>query len=371
MAYYAGGIYNTYIISNTCLLLFLLTVDVVVPLSMQMPPPPQSYAKSIDVDNDIILQSKCRCRKVIIDISLPSNPNNNLTYAKVWNCHCVNCRKYHMTAYASYLQVKRSQVIMRRGHDVIGKFTSSCKAIEGTDNDIERWYCTKCSGKLLSAVGTSNENDNCWVNMGPLKDESIPQLHAKRWAQQLKQIENNIQSQSTTDNNTCRWINALPNRTRIKSNKYDAPPTRTKWSGGCSCGVNRYEIDVSRLTQLQHCYCNICRELSGGPFMTWLPIDKDNFEWKQSSSETLSLVRTTPFGRRHICQICRGVLTIVYDSQPDLIWPCAGGLDDACLPDNSEEMGGFLNRVCHICCRDKPPWLQLPNDGMERLDDAC
>jgi len=36
-----------------------------------------------------------------------------------------------MTAYASYLQVKRSQVIVRRGHDVIGKFTSSCKAIEG------------------------------------------------------------------------------------------------------------------------------------------------------------------------------------------------------------------------------------------------
>ena len=206
--------------------------------------------------------------------------------------------------------------------------------------------------------------------MGPINDESIPQLHAKRWAQQLKQIENNIQSQSTTDNNTCRWINALPDRTRIKSSKYDAPPTRTKWSGGCSCGVNRYEIDVSRLTQLQHCYCYICRELSGGPFMTWLPIDKDNFVWKQSSSETLSLVRTTPFGRRHICKICRGVLTIVYDSQPDLIWPCAGGLDDACLPDN-KEMGGFLNRVCHICCRDKPPWLQLPNDGMERLDDAC
>ena len=130
MAYYAGGIYNTYIIiSNTCLLLFLLTVDVALPLSMQMPP--ESYAKSIDVDDGIILQSKCLCRQVIIDISLPSNQNNNLTYAKVWNCHCVNCRKYHMTAYASYLQVKRSQVIVRRGHDVIGKFTSSCKAIEG------------------------------------------------------------------------------------------------------------------------------------------------------------------------------------------------------------------------------------------------
>ena len=166
---------------------------------MHIPPlPPQSSSESIDVDDDNnILQSKCRCRQVIIDVSLPSNANNNLTNAKVWNCHCVNCRKYHMTAYASYLQVNRSQIIIRQGHDAIGKFTSSCKAMESLDdNDIERWYCTNCSGKLLSAVGT-----NCWVNMGPLKDESIPQTHAKRWAKQLKQIENNIQSQQSADNN--------------------------------------------------------------------------------------------------------------------------------------------------------------------------
>jgi len=146
-------------------------------------------------------------------------------------------------------------------------------------------------------------------------------------------------------------------------------PDAKMWSGSCECGACKYEITLKRLTQLQHCYCNLCRKLSGSPYSTWLPVDKEHFQWKQSDAVTL--VRTTPVGQRHICSKCHGVLTIVYDEQPDLIWPCAGGLDDATLPDSSGEMGTLLSRVCHICCRHLPPWIDLPEDDTEKLPDAC
>ena len=46
------------------------------------------------------------------------------------------------------------------------------------------------------------------------------------------------------------------------------------------------------------------------------------FEWLRK--DTLELVRTTSHGQRHECSRCGGVLTIVYDSQPNTIWPVAG-----------------------------------------------
>jgi len=321
-------------------------------------PSPLSRHFSVD-GNDIILQYTCNCGKVIIDISLPASTN---LQKNVWNCHCETCRRYHTAAYASYINVSEDQINIHQGQKDIGKFVSSCQSIEGAaDDNIERWYCTKCSSKLLS----KDKYNNCyWVNLGSIKEDTIPKSNANRWKEQLQQIENNIRTDSS-----CKWLNALPDNT-VTTSKRDKPPEETRWTGGCICGKCQYEISITRLTQLQHCYCNLCRQL-GGSFMTWFPIDKNNFAWKQQSTEAVNLVRTTPFGSRHICKHCRGVMTIVYDSQPDLIWPCAGSLDDVSLPKSTEETGSYLNRVCHICCRDKPSWLQLPDDGMERLDNAC
>ena len=64
-------------------------------------------------------------------------------------------------------------------------------------------------------------------------------------------------------------------------------------------------------------------------------------------------------------------MTIVYDEDPGITWPAAGGLDDASLPATREEMSPYLERVCHICCVWKPSWYSIPNDGLERIDYAC
>ena len=68
-----------------------------------------------------------------------------------------------------------------------------------------------------------------------------------------------------------------------------------------------------------------------------------------------------------MCKRCGTTLTIVYDSQPDCIWPVAGVLDDESLP---ADIPAALCRTIHICCVYMQPWFELPDDGMPRLKYA-
>lgn len=297
-----------------------------------------------------VLQSTCHCRRVVINTTLSRDNADDAL-----KCQCCHCRRHHTSAFVCFIRASKSRVSVYQGSESIVKVASSCKR----EGNVARWCCSSCSSKLL----TECDGGSYLVNLGPMIEDTIPQQIAAKWRGQfIKEEDVALAADETT------WYNSFPERGKNK-NKLDKPPTDTCWTGSCSCGTSSYEIDVRRVTQLQHCYCHLCRELSGSAFMTWCPIDKSCFRWVGSGS--IQLVRTTDFGRRHICSKCRGVLTIVYDSQPGLIWPCAGSLDDDSLPATKEEMGKYLSRVCHICCRHSPTWLRLPDDGMERLEDAC
>ena len=318
------------------------------------------------MSSNSIIQSQCNCGKVTLDITLQLSIASSSCDEGVFNCHCSSCRKYHTAAYTSFLRVTKDQISIRSGHDAIGKFT--CQTVEKESNGcyddhdkLERWYCTKCSSKLVSVEKKCSDTDHYLVNLGPLNEDTIPCILLTKWKEQLK--TNNVHAEEMSS-----WNKALPNYTT------PAPPIATPppiWIGSCACGSCRYQIAITRAAQLQHCYCHLCRELSGGAFATWIPIYRRDFEWKNTNNNTaLDIVRTTEHGKRHICKLCRGVLTIVYDFQPDLIWPCVGSLDDESLPPDSQSMSKYLKRVCHICCRHAPLWMDLPDDEMERLDDA-
>jgi hypothetical protein len=268
---------------------------------------------------------------------------------------------------------------------MIGKFSSQCDEL----GPVERWFCMDCSSKILSIPLPFNPDKDssttdskkqqkeetaipkCLVNLGPVVEEEIPPAKTSLWKEQLEQIENNLH----LDKANGVWVRARP---EYDLDLFDSSLT---WSGGCSCGACRYEFALNHPTELQHCYCHLCRTLSGSPFMTWIPVEKKDFRWKTtkmeneegklSSPSSLEIVRTTPFGRRHICRNCKSVMTIVYDEQPDHIWPCAGSLDDSSLPKDTTEMGKYLSRVCHICCRYHPTWLKVRDDGLERIEEAC
>ena len=96
-----------------------------------------------------------------------------------------------------------------------------------------------------------------------------------------------------------------------------------------------------------------------------MPVRDSTFLWRSDS--TLELVRTTPHGSRHMCTRCGTTLTIVYDAQPDCVWPVAGVLDDDSLP---ADLPRALGRTIHICCSMMQAWYELPDDGLPRLKYA-
>lgn len=65
-----------------------------------------------------------------------------------------------------------------------------------------------------------------------------------------------------------------------------------------------------------------------------------------------------------MCGKCGSTLTIVYDSQPDCLWPVAGVLDDDSIP---TDVSAALSRSIHICCGMMQDWYELPDDDLPRL----
>ena len=334
---------------------------------------------------NITLRSKCACGYVQIEIS-----NVSPTAQSAVSCHCRKCRKYHISAFTNYLIVDESQISFGKGKiqgdlesninndGPIGIYKDSCDEV----GEVERLFCRRCLGKILTRQSQSStqeadsdqanevEDKLIFVNMGALDDDTISEEFSEAWK------SNTVPWQVQQ---ACTWVSATPSlglsRGRMPRKH------QTMVTGGCSCGAYQYEFPVqyeSTILELQHCYCNLCRRLSGSPFSTWVPIGRDELEWKHSAvttseatrshSRSPPMIRTTPFGRRHVCPTCAGVLTIVYDSQPDLVWPAAGGFDDLNVP---TELENLLGRVVHICCRWKQSWYDIPMDDMERLDNAC
>lgn len=196
--------------------------------------------------------------------------------------------------------------------------------------------------------------------MGGLVDQTIPKHLQKTWSSQQEE-KGRIQWQPSY---LASWTNAKP-LTRRQRRSGSMPPLLTKGpTGSCACGKHQYSLRHAP-TELQHCYCRLCRQFSGSAFQTWIPVDNQDIVWNTAPPP---LQRTTNHGQRHICTTCGGVLTIVYDEQPDCTWPAAGGLDDDNLP---KDVTPYLERVCHICCTWKQDWYTIPKDGLERIQYAC
>ena len=263
------------------------------------------------------------------------------------------------------------------------------------------------------------------LNLGPLDEgqatsttttRQLFTLLSKKWQQPSAITQWHMQSRA-------HWlIQARPMQRRGRNNKRQNQDLTVPLilTGSCACGQCRYQIRLPYMaTEFQHCYCRLCRQFSGSAFQTWMPVERSDFQWMpsrlrrppwsnkaspqtetQGSSFEPPLIRTTPHGRRHVCPTCHGVLTIVYDDQPDVVWPAAGGLDDeyddpslghgydkrnteattnltaTATAETNQPIGGnptmiHLYRVCHICCAYCPPWYQLPKDGLKRISEAC
>jgi hypothetical protein len=330
------------------------------------------------------LKSKCHCGKTQLSIRLPDDMADSFsghattTHAHFMiDCHCRSCRRYHAAALVSYLMVPASHVTVTDTQQSlndapsIATYRDICMEV----GIVERLYCQHCCTKMATRPKAGARYlDQILVNWGSIQDSSIPKnmgsLFRQQHQQQSTTSPSRVQRTQWQLDDRAVWEQATPAETTPSEN--DSVPHL--FSGGCACGAARYRFTVPHddsttlpQTELQHCYCRLCRRLSGSPFQTWMPVTTADWTWLGPPAP---LVRTTPHGQRHMCRQCGSVVTIVYDEQPDCTWPAVGSVDATSWPASTDAMNRHLYRVCHICCRYKPVWYPLPEDGMERIPEA-
>jgi len=337
-------------------------------------PPNEAAQVKSPLRGPLIVSSRCSCGSSRVDFRYYlQNAVNDHNPSNIVDCHCPSCRRFHATAFVRYIKVPENDASVTG--DSIVRFRDTCMEV----GDVLRTYCRRCSTKLLTIVVNRRDDDNTvLINMGPIDDKTIPEDVAKQW-ETITPIQWRMNMQVS-------WLDAVvPDNTRHNQQ----PPRPVTVSGGCTCGAYQYEFELQNNFELQHCYCSLCRQLSGGAFMTWVPIQStsQHFQWllegtvtkpdsnkvRARSEGEAPLVRYTDIGQRHVCNKCGGVLSIWYDFDAQssdgatTIWLSAGSFDSIRLPFNIEP---YLERVVHICCNYKPAWYTIPEDGVQRLGEA-
>jgi len=261
-------------------------------------------------------------------------------------CFCRGCRRFHTSAFAALLPFELPDGPSDwtlGGHARL--YRDTCAEL----GEVDRVVCVDCSTKLATLPAArpqgSHRRMRPLLALGAVQDESIPESWALHWQEEFE---------SWGRSEAPPWWGAEPM-------SRDGPARSREVRGGCACGACQFAA-AALPGEAQHCYCSLCRRLSGSACMTWLPCSNTGFRW--TKREALRLVRTTKHGQRHICSRCAGVLTIIYDAQPDHTWPVAGALDDASMP---VSQAGQWYRVIHICCSMMQPWYRLPADRLPRL----
>ena len=364
-----------------------------------------------DLDPNTTIVARCQCRKAQLNIPLHGvlPLKHKDSYRAAVDCHCPACRKYHVSAFASYLLAR--QVDIEGDDHTSDSQTPTNNANIQTYRDacvelgpVLRLQCQSCRTKLATRpLRVDGRHGHQWlVNLGSVDDRTIPRpltkfLRAERrpWQWDRRAVWYQAAALADDDDEEAHnedYYSLQRDKHDSKNNALTKPQSANTdrcITGSCACGQSKYRIhwapesatddhrSLLPTSEIQHCYCRLCRRLSGGPFQTWVPFAKEDFEWVTTGSDNDDNTAKPPpqqqyvsFGKRHVCGNCGGVLTIVYRGQEDMIWPAAGGFDDDSLPFTTEEMSQHLHTVMHISCRYKQSWYTLPKDGNPRIQEA-
>lgn len=283
------------------------------------------------------LQLRCHCGTCTPEVVLEAGSSSR-------RCNCKPCQRFHTSAFATFVSVPIGTLTKLPEEDV-KSFPDLCQH----SGRVDRLMCRWCYSKLATVPAEGPEVGRVLVALGTVEDASIPVSLACLWQTDFEDV-------CVVDR--APWWDARPAPRR---SDLQGKPRGQEVRGGCACGSCEFK-GLLLPGEAQHCYCNLCRRLSGAVAMAWIPCSRDDFTWTRT--KTLCLFRTTDYSSRHTCTHCGGVLTILYDSQPDCIWPVAGALSPESLPECA------WYRVAHICCAWMPPWYQLPLDGLQRLKFA-
>mmetsp|Transcript_29392 Transcript_29392/g.72555 ORF Transcript_29392/g.72555 Transcript_29392/m.72555 type:complete len:309 (+) Transcript_29392:66-992(+) len=298
------------------------------------------------------VSGSCLCGRSTYRLKLPGLCEDQAPPVHVSFCHCEDCRKQSGAPFSPYIQTDGAEVTW--GGQGLKRVPAKCAGRPG--QALERLLCAAC----LSMMALAPEAGPLELSAGCLDDGDYSDDRAGR-APDEGVLPSSVRfelSERCVDQRA-RWHHRA--RPQIKKGW---GRTERRVLGSCACGGCRFEIDMPG--EIQHCYCRMCRQLSGGALMTWAPARTSRMRWL--SDDGLKLRRTSAAASRHGCVKCGTTLSIVYDWQDGTIWPSVGAFDESTLADDP---GEDLYRIAHICVKSRPPWYELPEDGLERIDYAC
>jgi hypothetical protein len=134
--------------------------------------------------------------------------------------------------------------------------------------------------------------------------------------------------------------------------------TAVSYSGGCFCGVVRYQVSGSA-TELCFCHCTSCRRASGAALVAWGTFSAERFV---VTGGNLLEVVSSPGVKRGHCAACGTSITYRHEKRRGEIDVTLSTFDDA----------ASLRPDAHIWVQDKLPWVHisdgLPQYEAERID---
>lgn len=127
-------------------------------------------------------------------------------------------------------------------------------------------------------------------------------------------------------------------------------------SGSCHCGKVVFEINGS-LSDVNYCYCETCRKLSGGAYSVVTRVSSDKFNVIRGN-ELLHTYESSPGKERYYCNVCCSPIYVTVKSQPEFVRIRLGVLD----------FEPKVNIVGHIWVSEKPKWYSI-NDLLPQYQE--
>ena len=124
-------------------------------------------------------------------------------------------------------------------------------------------------------------------------------------------------------------------------------------TGGCQCGKIRYRARAGDSKTVTHCYCRMCRKLTGGTFVSYAECPGDNFAYTKGKPRYF---KSSDFGEREFCGSCGCHITFRYHGEREeitsSIWITVGSMDH---PED-------IKPTDNIFTSEKLPWLHLDEE---------
>ncbi len=99
--------------------------------------------------------------------------------------------------------------------------------------------------------------------------------------------------------------------------------SETTYTGGCFCGNVRYRFEGGDIP-CADCHCTMCRRISGAPYVTWLVVAEDKFQY---TGEAPTLLKSSEKGSRYFCEKCGTPVVCVTTDHPGIVDITLGSLD--------------------------------------------